>query len=91
MATNVYAQRIIVNKLVNESQEGKKPNEILGKLKDLMKKYDNVVAFYLFMAEFYRQYNENRLVRFNSSSKNEIDHFSPHVTYKFCFFRLKRY
>jgi len=58
IATDIYAQRIVVNELVLAyNTKSKKANDVIGAFKTLSKNNTTVVAFYLFMAEIYRLHN----------------------------------
>jgi len=62
VGTNVYAQRIVINKIIDEHKNGKKPNESVVQFKEITKSHPSIIPFWLFFAEFYRKLNNCDLV-----------------------------
>lgn len=53
--TDVYAQRIVINELVNAYlTRSRKVNDVISEFKKFTKENTKIVSFYLFMAEIYR-------------------------------------
>ena len=60
--TDVQAQRMVLNKMIDEHFKGKKYNDTVVDFKKLIKAHPHIISFYLFMAEFYRILNQDKHV-----------------------------